>query len=214
MVPTSWDEVTLKQLTEIDRLQEEGKVDAVSVLSVLANRDVDEVSALPLQFVELMIGKLDFIKSAPEVEPSDRIEIDGEVYQVNVKERLTFGEFVATQMALDGDKHCYAQLLAILCRKVGEKYDSAFENEVLPGRIELFNNAPCTKALAVTAFFLELWEMSNLPSQVSLLKQAALSLTAENISSLGKGGVGSGCFTRWRAKRDLRRLMKWVENRF
>lgn len=209
MVPTSWEEVTLKQLTEIEKLQEEEKVDSISVLAVLTKHSRDEVSNLPLQFVDKMVEKLDFLQSAPDVKPSNKIEIDGVEYVVNVKEKLTFGEFVSTQTALDGDKHCYAQLLAILCRKAGEVYDSKFENEVLPERIELFNNASCTKALAVTAFFFSILQILNLPSQQSSMAQACRSLIQENISNLEESGVGSRLRTKWQI-RKLRKLDKYI----
>lgn len=213
-VPTSWEEVSLKQLTEIEKVQDEENVDALSILAVLSNHSRDEVASLPIQFVDKLVEHLGFLQKAPDVKPSNKIEIDGVEYVVNVKEKLSFGEFVATQTALDGDKHAYAQLLAILCRKVGEKYDSAFENEVLPERIELFNNAPCTKALAVTAFFLRLWEICEIPSQTASLKEAALSLIVQNIASIENAGDGFTLFTKWRANRDLRRLRKYLEKTF
>ena len=213
-LPTSWDKVTLRQLMDIEKMQSEGSIDPSGVIAVLSGHDIDEVNALPIQFVEKMVENLDYLKEMPDVKPSAMIEIGDETYQVEVKEKMSFGEFVAVQTALDADQHCYSTILAILCRKPGEKYTSDFENQVLPERIKIFENASCIEALKVVGFFLTVYQLRYvMPSQLSSLKEAALSLTQENIESLRRSGRGSRLLTSLQT-RKLKRLRKYIERTF
>ena len=156
-VPKSWDEVTLKQYQEIERYYDgkEENFDVRKVLHILTNHTEDEINMLPLDFLEKIMGYLAFLQEPiPEQEPKNWIEIDGERYTVHTENQLKTGEYIASDTVLKGDKHNYAGLLAILCRKEGELYDSKFENEVLEDRIKMFEQQPITKVLPIIGFFL------------------------------------------------------------
>ena len=159
-VPKSWDEVSLKQYQEIERLYD-GKdkdFDIREVLHILTNHSEDEINMLPIDFLEKIMGSLTFLQEPiKEEEPRNWIEIDGERYTVHTENQLKTGEYVASDTALKGDKHNYAGILAILCRKEGELYDSKFENEVLEDRIKMWEGVPVTEILPLIGFFLQLY---------------------------------------------------------
>ena len=134
-VPKSWDEISLKKYQEIERYYD-GKDDenfnVIDVLDILIDKDRDFIMSLPTEFLEKIMEHLTFLQKSPEYgEPTNKITIDGETYQINFQNQLKTGEFIAAETLLKSDKHNYSALLAILCRKEGEIYDSKFENEVL-----------------------------------------------------------------------------------
>ena len=81
----------------------------------------------------------------------------GETYMVNYQSKLKTGEYVATDAVIKSDAHNYAAILAILCRKENEAYDSKYENEVLPSRVEMWEKQPITKVMPIVNFFLNLF---------------------------------------------------------
>lgn len=237
-VPVSWDDITVEKFSELERFYE-GKDDdfnAIDVLHILCDKTADEVMALPIDFVEKILGQMEFLQTAPTApiaskpsfvekilgqirllhtapkapKPSNSIEINGEKYTVHTERQMKTGEFVAVDTVLKADRHDYASIMAILCRKDGEEYDSKFENEILPDRIELFKKQSILKILPVISFFLNCWAISIAPSQLSFLIKEELNNTAKNIETLRKDGHLSLLST-MRLKRKLKKLRKSIE---
>lgn len=202
-VPSSWDEVTLKQYQEIERYYE-GKdkgFDIREVLHILTNHSEDEINMLPIDFLEKIMGSLSFLQEPiKEEEPRNWIDIDGDRYSVHTENQLKTGEYIAADTALKSDKHNYSGLLAILCRKDGELYDSKFENEVLESRIKLFEAQPITKIFCIIGFFLQLYITSMTPTLLSTKVREAIDLTRKDIETSVKNGEVS--------KRSMKSAMK------
>ena len=211
-IPTSWDELTLKQYQEIERYYEDKdkEFDVREVLYIFTNRTMDEINAMPLDILDILLDKLSFItQSKPQPQASNKIEIDGETYMVNTMEKMKTGEYISTQTVLKADKHNYAAILAILCRKEGEIYDSNFEANVLYSRIELFEKQPITKILPIITFFLTLYEQLVIPSLLSSETMEAINLTRKNIETLRKNGEVSKRFMR-SAMKTLKKYEKII----
>lgn len=211
-IPTSWDELTLKQYQEIERYYEDKdkEFDVREVLHIFTNRTMDEINAMPLDILDILLDKLSFItQSKPQPQASNKIEIDGETYMVNTMEKMKTGEYISTQTVLKADKHNYAAILAILCRKEGEIYDSNFEANVLNSRIELFEKQPITKILPIITFFLTLYEQLVIPSLLSSQTMEAINLTRKNIETLRKNGEVSRRFMR-SAMKTLKKYEKII----
>jgi len=202
-VPTSWNDVTLKMYQEIERYYED-KVkdfDLREVIHIITNRTIDEVNALPVEFLDSMMEKMAFLQESPsDKKPVNYIDIDGEVYTVHTENKLKVGEYIAADTAMKGDKHNYAAFMAILCRKDGEIYDSKFENEVLEDRIKMWEKQPVTKILPVVGFFLNLYVMLQMPTLLSSKVMEAIDLTRKDIETLQKNGAVS--------KRSMKSAMK------
>ena len=203
VVPRSWDEVTLKMYSDIERYYDgkEENFDVRKVLHILTNHTEDEINMLPIDFLEKIMVSLSFIQEPiKEEEPRNWIEIDGERYTVHTENQLKTGEYIASDTALKGDKHNYAAILAILCRKEGELYDSKFEAEVLEDRIKLFEKQPITKILCIIGFFLQLYITSMTPILLSSKVREAIDLTRRDIETSARNGEVS--------KRSMRSAMK------
>lgn len=211
-IPTSWDELTLKQYQEIERYYEDKdkEFDVREVLYIFTNRTMDEINAMPLDILDILLDKLSFItNSKPQPQASNKIEIDGDTYMVNTMEKMKTGEYISTQTVLKADKHNYAAILAILCRKEGEIYDSNFEANVLNSRIELFEKQPITKILPIITFFLTLYEQLVIPSLLSSQVQEAINLTRKNIETSRKNGEVSRRFMK-SAMKTLKKYEKII----
>ena len=202
-VPTSWDEVTLKQCQEIEAYYDgtDKQFDARDVLHIFCGRSIDEINELPMDFVEKIMGHLMFLQTKPEERKStNKIEIDGETYVINVMEKLKVGEYVAVDTVMKADRHNYAAILGILCRKQGEVYDSRYEAEVLNDRIAMFERQPITNILPLVGFFLELYMISATPTLLSSRIREAIDLTRKDIETSAKNGELT--------KRSMKSLMK------
>ena len=216
LVPKGWNEITLKQWQDIQRLYDSTdgnkKFDVRDVIHILTNKTVDEINELPYEFLEKITDILSFMAQSPtDDKPTNKIIIDGEEYVVNIMEKLKTGEYVATQMALKNDKFDYASLLAILCRKNGEIYDSTFEAEEFEKRKELFEQQPITKILPIISFFLQSYVVSQIPSQLSSALEEGLNLIQKDFETSQKIGVYKKRYMTWRMNK-LRKSLKSIKS--
>ena len=216
-VPKSWDDLTLGKFQELERLYDtedgnERKFDVRDVLDLMTDRTKDEINELPIEFTDSLLRKMYWLHEQPDFgKPSNKITIDGETYTVHNENEMKFGEYVALDTALKGDKHNYAAMLAILCRKDGEIFDAKFENEILPSRIEFWKNVSVMKVMPIVSFFLELSSMSLQVSQLSLEIQEGINHILKHIETSKRNGVFSALYTKWQV-RKLKRLQKSIKN--
>ena len=216
-VPSSWDDLTLGKFQELERLYDtedgnERKFDVRDVLDLMTDRTKDEINELPIEFTDMLLRKMYWLHEQPNFgKPSNKITIDGVQYTVHNENEMKFGEYVALDTALKGDKHNYAAMLAILCRKDGEIFDAKFENEVLPSRIEFWKNVSVMKVMPIVSFFLELSSMSLQVSQLSLEVQEGINHILKHIETSKQNGVFSALYTKWQV-RKLKKLQKSIKN--
>lgn len=215
-VPSSWEDLTLGKFQELERFydgdENERKFDVRDVLDLMTDRTKDEINELPIEFTDSLLRKMYWLHEQPQFgKPSNKITIDGVQYTVHNENEMKFGEYVALDTALKGDKHNYAAMLAILCRKDGEIFDAKFENEILPSRIEFWKNLSVMKVMPIVSFFLELSSMSLQVSQLSLEIQEGINHILKHIETSKRNGVFSALYTRWQM-RKLKKLQKSIKN--
>ena len=215
-VPQSWDDLTLGKFQELERLYDgddkERKFDVRDVLDLMTDRTKDEINELPIEFTDILLRKMYWLHEQPDFgKPSNKVTIDGVQYTVHNENEMKFGEYVALDTAMKGDKHNYAAMLAILCRKDGEIFDAKFENEILPSRIEFWKNVSVMKVMPIVSFFLELSSMSLQVSQLSLEVQEGINHILKHIETSKQNGVFSALYTKWQV-RKLKKLQKSIKN--
>lgn len=211
-VPTKWEDITLKQYEDISRYygDKDKKFDMRDVIHILCNKTVDEVNELPVDFLEEIMDILAFLQTPPkEREATNKVVVNGETYQINVQNKLKTGEYIASETVMKEDKYNYSAMLAILCRKEGEVYDSKFENEMVEERIKMFEKVPITDLLGVVAFFLNLLVMLETRTQLYTMAKEAVDLERQNILDLQKNGEVSKLYTKY-VMRKLRKLEKSI----
>ena len=216
-VPSSWDDLTLGKFQELERLYDgdedkERKFDVRDVLDLMTDRTKDEINELPIEFTDMLLRKMYWLHEQPQFgKPSNKVTIDGVQYTVHNENEMKFGEYVALDTAMKGDKHNYAAMLAILCRKEGEIFDAKFENEILPSRIEFWKNVSVMKVMPIVSFFLELSSMSLQVSQLSSEIQEGINHILKHIETSKQNGVFSALYTKWQV-RKLKKLQKSIKN--
>lgn len=220
-VPTSWDDITLSQFVDIMRMQdglEEGQEPSIiDIIAALSGRTKNEVYSLPNEFVETLMAHLLFLNEPLNDIPSGEVRINGERYYINNSQTLRFGEYVDANSVLQSDPYNYSGLLAILCRKEGEKYDDDFVADNLDNRIEMWNNQPITKVYPLVCFFLTLYLSTENYSKAFLteLEQTALQ-SLQSIEDSVTHGDGRKRSILWRMKtrRKLRKLRRLIQPQY
>lgn len=208
-VPTSWDDVKLKTFQELERYysDKDKDFDLREVLHIMIDKDIDYVNTLPINIAEKIMDKMSFLQTEPDIkEPTNKIEIDGEIYEVNIMEKMKTGEFVAANRIIDLDKFNYAAILAIICRKNGEIYDSKFEAEIFDKRLKMFEETPVTKIMPVLSFFLRSYVTLVALSQMYSETEDAVNLTLTDIEDSQKIGGLKKLYLRWQTKKLLKLL--------
>lgn len=208
-VPEKWEDVTLKMFQELERYyaNTDKDFDLREVLHIMIQKDVDYVSNLPISISEKIMEKMSFLQTEPAPQkPTNKIEIDGETYEVNVMEKMKTGEFVATDTITKSDKYNYAAILAVICRKKGEIYDSKFEAEVFDDRVKMFEETSVMKIMPVLSFFLSsyaaLATLSLMYSQV----EEAVNHTQRDIEISRNVGVFRKLYLNWQTRKLLKSL--------
>lgn len=202
-VPDGWDKITLKKYQEIEKYYEDKdeNFNLMDVLHIMIDKDKDYINSLPAEFLESILDKLSFLAEQPDFgEPTNKIVIDGETYIIHFENQLKVGEYIAADTVLKSDKHNYSALLAILCRKEGEIYDSKFENEIIEDRIRLFEKQPVLNVMKLIQFFFLLSNISLLPTLLYSNIEEAINLTQQRLESFLKSGQIS--------KRSMKSAMK------
>ena len=209
-VPTSWEELTLKQFQEIEKYysNKDKDFDIREVLHIFTNKTEDEINALPIVFTNELMNKLMFLKDKPkDYEPSNFIEIDGVRYGINIMEKLKTGEFVAIDTILKNDPHDYISIFSVLCRKDGEIFDSKFEAEEFGKRVELMGKQPAIKMLPLIAFFFNLYVVRKTHSLLYSEVEEGLNHIQQSINNSESLGV----FKRRSLNSQMKKLRKLVE---
>ena len=210
-VPTSWDDVTLKIVQEIEKYysDKDKNFDVREVLDIFTDHTRDEIDQLPINFTDKLLNELSFLKEQPQYgDASASIEIDGEKYSINVMEKLKTGEYVAIDTILKSDPHDYISILAVLCRKNGEIYDSKFEAELFEERQKLFAKQPIMKIMPLISFFLNLYILRRTHSQLYSEVEEGLNLIQQNIDSSENLGV----FKRHSLNSQMKKLRKLLKS--
>lgn len=211
-IPTSWDEITLNTFIKLQSLYaNENKPSFNEIISVLTNIELNELNEYPYFIIEKLMDKLDYLSQEITDKVSNKIEINGETYQINYLEHLKFGEYVDVNTVIDGDKNNFKAILAILCRKEGEIYNDDFIALELNKRMDMFDMQPITKVYPLINFFLLSLQVSesNMKQYLENLKDLANHTVQHYINSL-KSGLGRKRFLNWRM-RKLQKLKKSLE---
>lgn len=210
-VPTKWDDVTLEMFQKIEKYysDKDKDFDVRDVLDIFTNHTRDEIDQLPINFTGKLMNELSFLKEQPNYgDASPKIEIDGEEYRINVMEKLKTGEYVAIDTILKNDSHDYISILAVLCRKQGEIYDSKFEAEVFEERQKLFAKQPIMKIMPLISFFLSLYIVRMTHSQLYSEVEEGLNLIQQNIDNSENLGV----FKRRSLNSQMKKLRKLLKS--
>ena len=153
-VPESWDDVTLGQYEKWFDYVADTKMKEVELVSLISTIPFDLLSTLPLSFYTDVLNMVSFTFAGNDFKPSNKIVIDDAVYSVSVKDELTLAQYVDVEATFEeeGNDSRLSEILAIVCLKKGEKYDS----KILKERKKSFQDLKMNEVFPLLAFFLQL----------------------------------------------------------
>lgn len=149
-VPNSWADITLADYEKWFMHQPEDKMQYIKLMADICKIDTNMLLESPTQLFDAISDAVQFIFDT-DCEPATKVNIDGQDYFISLSDKLTLGEWIDIESILDSDSETkISEMLAIMCRPVGESYDVETAKE----RKGLFRSLTCDKALPLLAFFL------------------------------------------------------------
>lgn len=150
-VPECWEDVQLADYERWFDFTADSKQKEVELISLISHIPLDTLSNLPLSFYTEVMEMVDFAFAGNEYKPSNQILIDGEVYSIATKDELTLAQYVdveATFEEEDNDSKL-SEILAIVCLKRNERYDS----KMLKEKKKMFQDLNMNQVFPLLAFF-------------------------------------------------------------
>lgn len=149
-VPESWKDIKLAEYEKLYLHHPQTKQEQVAFIAEVCGMDVNLLLDSPAQVFNTIAGIVDFVFDN-ELPPAANVKIDGTEYFISLADKLTLGEWIDVENIITGDSETkLSEMLAILCRPVGEKYNP----DLAAARAAMFRNLPCEKALPLISFFL------------------------------------------------------------
>ena len=200
-VPTSWEDVTLRQFIELSKVPDMGfsKEDAnLRILSILTGIDDSELYELPVGELAKINALVKFIESKDSLFPVKyKIKIKDKRYKFEWKTNLlTSGEYIDIQEYLKSKNDNLHKILAIYLKPInifGFRIKSKYKKNIygkyiqtLESREEtaqfLLDNITMDKVFAMSGFFLQTWGVLMKATQAYLAKEKNRAMKAINLS--------------------------------
>lgn len=168
-VPENWGEIKLGDYDKWFRNQPKNRQEMVQHIANVCKVDVDVLMSQPSEVFESIFNIVQFVFEENVDAVANAITIEGVNYALVDGADMTLGEWVDIESVFEKDSDTrLVEILSILCRPVGEKYDT----KVADTRQTLFAMQPMDKVMPLLTFFLQRKErfeaISNLYSQVEL----------------------------------------------
>jgi len=194
LVPTSWHDITLGVYENVHGLRPVTYREYVSMLAKMCSIDENILRNWPSEIFDKILQDVSFIFKDSDVQPTPVCKIGEDTYVVATDERITLGEWVDADEAQKNGESVISNVLAIVCRPVGEIYDPT-NNE---NRQRMFSDQPISNVQGVMSFFLQCSQLLKSTTTSFLTIQAAAALLPLNIKHFLKPGGGIRLFRIWR----------------
>lgn len=150
-IPNKWEDVPLKDYESWYLQKPETRLEHIQHVADICKIDPKVLLSSPTEVFNIVSEAISFIYKQ-DLEPKNKVEIFGEDYFINYSDKLTLGEWVDIDGLLADEKNTnkLSELLAILCRPIGEAYNP----DNTERRQKLFQELSCDKVLPLIGFFL------------------------------------------------------------
>lgn len=149
-VPESWDDVTLGFYETFYTERPETARERVTLVAKICKVEADLLLSWPAEVFNRVVEYIDFLFKDNPALPSPIVEVNGVKYIVPIEDELSLGAWVDADEVQKKGENVLSNILAIVCRPVGEIYN--YKNN--EARQTMFASLPVSKVLAVLAFFL------------------------------------------------------------
>lgn len=194
-IPQTLKDVTIEQFDKWAMLTDvKTNEDYVKLISTICNIPIDIIMNISTESFAQIANIVQGVATYNFASTGDKrpyIDIDGTRYIINPMEKMTLGEWVDCDAVMKQDENRFAELLAILCRPLNEKYDSDNNEQ----RIELFKKVTMDEASKVIGFFLDLEKRLKIITQLYLITKEQANQEVKKASNYLKTGDGKRRFT-------------------
>ena len=208
-VPQSWAEIKLKNYEKWFDKKFSSRTEQVNYIADVCNIHPSVLLESPAQLFDIVFDAVCFVFEENIYQPQNSIKIDNVVYSITSGDELSLAEWVDIESVFTGGNQSQlSEILSILCRPQGEKYDS----NCCEVRQQLFADLTMDKAMPLLAFFLlqskRSETISNLCSQIKTHADQYLRLTRDFVEN----GAGTKSLPIWQ-KIKFYFLIKYLQNR-
>lgn len=153
-LPTSYVDITLGDYEtwfDFDCLDVRSKVKLISLITQIP---FNILMDLPSSLYTFIVNTVSFCfkDGFDGVPPKNSIVIDGISYSISYKDELTLAEWVDIEAVYGQQENRLSEILAIVCRPLGEKYNMKNNED----RIRMFKALTLEQVFPLYAFFLAL----------------------------------------------------------
>lgn len=162
-IPTEWDEITVKQFTQLYRVKDQTSNELMGVVNLIsAISDIDSSLLLQMDIDDFknLTSKITFITTEVPRVDVDYLEVGEDKYYLYTDfNKLTTGEVITIETLLESSEFDIHKVMAdLLClflrKKDGDGKYEKFSTDMLK-RKEIFLTLPITKIYHVFGFFLD-----------------------------------------------------------
>lgn len=122
-IPESWSDIKLPRYEKLYMQKPETKLDMVRFVADVCGIDANLLLESPAQVFNALAEIVDFVFDS-ELPPANAIKVGDTEYFVSFADKLSLGEWVDAENVIGSDSECkLSELLAILCRPIGENYN-------------------------------------------------------------------------------------------
>lgn len=197
-VPTSWDEVTLKQQVEVSKVAKEQKhIKQIALVAGYTGIDIDVLKKTNIKELQPLFKHIEFVSQPINEEPIERFTHNGVEYSVTpTLLKSQFQDFISLEnIVKEFEEREYEALpimIAILAKKDGESLD---DYDIMQ-RSKAFEDLSITTANRLKVFFYLLVNQSLVSSEgYSNLNKVVQKKISDSKSTVKKQG-GKGLLTR------------------
>lgn len=155
-VPESWDEITVRQLVEMEQLGTDGPNDidrSTKLLSIVTETPEEVIKRFDIgDYIDLVADLSSVMAAANVSKYQERITIGDETFTATDVRSWATREFVDFD-TLARDKGNIPILLALIYRKDGEILDGEHYATTIRQRSQMFENLPASVAIGAIRFF-------------------------------------------------------------
>ena len=183
-VPESWSDIRLGDYEQWFRMEPKNRLEQVAMIAGVCGIEAEVLLNNPTQVFDIICDTVKFVFEDYQGELANSIQIDGTKHSISFTDELTLSEWVDVESVFETEsENRLSDILSILCRPVGEGYDS----KISDSRKAIFQDLTMDKVLPLLAFFLQQREkyqaVSNLYLEVKEQVDQFLQLTQTFVES-------------------------------
>lgn len=149
-VPTSWEEIKLKDYENFYTVKPETIREKVALVAQICNVDPVKLMEQPTEVFNAMLESTRFIFQEPPRIESAKVKVDGQTFVIPIEEKLSLGAYIDADETMKAGENIFSGVLAVVCRPEGEKYNP----ELTEQRTAAFGELPMSQVWPLLAFFL------------------------------------------------------------